>query len=85
MSKSTFPQPKFEEGQRVKFTGDSDGQTGQIQSISYDSASGYSYRITSKYYDQEKNDMVEGLKICNESEIVDMTDAEEAQENGGGN
>lgn len=69
-------QPVFQVGQKVKFSGDHDRLTGTVLSFSYDSETGYTYKISSKYYDADRNEMVEGIKICKESELVDMTSYE---------
>ena len=66
-------QPIFTIDQQVKFSGDHDRMTGKVLSFSYDSETGYTYKISSKYYDADLNDMVEGIKICKESELTDMT------------
>src|SRR5690349_19698704 len=72
-------QPKFKIDQLVKFKNDHDRMTGQVLAYSYHSAnvtdnhSGWVYTISSKYYDAELHDMVEGHKICREEELVDMT------------
>ena len=73
---TSFPQPKFEVGQSVRFTGDHPKEKGVVMDIIYDSNTGFSYRISSKYYDIESNDMVEGIKFCTEDELVDMTEEE---------
>lgn len=73
-------QPKFQIGQQVKFVNDHDRMTGKVLSTSFHSANvsdkytGWEYTISSKYYDAEINDMVEGIKRCKEEELVDMTD-----------
>lgn len=61
-------QPKFEIGQKVRLINDTK-MSGNILSLSFDSDSGYTYKISSKYYDAEKNEMIEGVMICKESEI----------------
>lgn len=47
--------------------------TGQVIEFKWDSTNGYTYTISSKYYDIERNDMVDGIKICREAELVDMS------------
>jgi hypothetical protein len=66
-------QPKFKVGQKVKFKDDHDRLTGEVLSFSYDSEKGYTYKISSKYYDADLHDMVTGMKTCAEDELVDMT------------
>jgi hypothetical protein len=66
-------QPKYAIDQQVKFSGDHDRLTGTVKEIKWDSAKGFTYYITSKFYDLESNSMVEGVKICKEDELEDMT------------
>lgn len=68
-------QPKFTIGQKVKFVNDHDVHAGLVQGFSYDSNSGYSYKISSKTYDIESNSMVEGIKNCREEELVEVKDS----------
>ena len=72
--------PKFKIGQKVKFANDHDRTTGEVLSLSFNSESasekesGWVYKISSKYFDPELHDMVEGHKICKEEELEDMSD-----------
>jgi hypothetical protein len=76
----TLPQPKFAIGQQVKFFNDHDRMTGKVLSFTFHSANasdeytGFEYRISSRYYDQELNEMIDGYKICKEEELQDMKD-----------
>lgn len=60
-------QPKFTVGQTVKIIGDK--MAGKVASFTYDSSDGYTYRITSKFYNPEKQDMVEGIATVKEAEL----------------
>ena len=64
--------PKFKVGKKVKFHTDPDGMGGVVKGFSYNSESGFIYTITSRYFDKEINDMVEGQKICREDELVEV-------------
>jgi hypothetical protein len=66
-------EPKFALDQQVKFLNDHDRMTGKVISFSWDSENGYTYKISSRYYSVELHDMVNGIKICREEELVDMT------------
>lgn len=70
--------PQFSVGQKVKFNSDHDSLTGQVLEIAYNSQTGYHYTISSRYYDAELNNMVEGVKHCTEAELVDMEPTPEA-------
>lgn len=60
--------PLFQIGNKVRVINDS-RMAGEIVSYSFDSINGYLYRITSRYYDAEKNEMIEGVMTCREVEI----------------
>jgi hypothetical protein len=65
--------PVFEIGQKVKFTDDHDLMTGEVLEVSWNSVDGYSYKVSSRYYDATQNDMVDGFITCKEEELTDMT------------
>lgn len=60
---------KFEIGQKVKFAGDSDFDAGLIVGFSFDGEE-YTYKVSSKEVDHEKKEIINGIKIGKESELV---------------
>lgn len=58
---------KFNVGDKVKTI--NDPETGEIMDFSYDSAVGYTYRISSKEVDIINKSIVDGIKICKENEL----------------
>lgn len=64
--------PQYKIGDKVKFKGDNDGIAGEVLSISYDSERGYTYKISSRYFDPALNDMVDGYRIGQEKELVSV-------------
>lgn len=65
--------PKFQLGQKVKFKDDPDRLTGEVLSVSYTTESGFMYKVRSRYFDTEQNNMVDGHITCREEELVDMS------------
>lgn len=65
----SFQKPKYEVEQKVKVIGDPDALAGRIVEQFYKGEAGWSYKITSRYFDKELNEMVDGFKICGENEI----------------
>lgn len=59
---------KFEIGALVKFENDKDADAGKVLSLSFDGE--WSYKITSKELDLEKKEVINGIKIGKESELV---------------
>lgn len=66
-------QPLYEVGQQVKYKEDNDRLTGVVKAVKWDSEKGFTYEITSKFFDGESFEIVEGLKICTQDELVDMS------------
>ena len=64
---------KFQVGQKVKFVNDPDRLTGEVLSFSYSTETGYMYKVRSRYFDTEQNNMVDGHITCREEELVDMS------------
>lgn len=64
--------PKYEIGDQVKFKGDPDGMAGEVLSIGYTTEGGYTYKISSHYFDPAQNEMIDGYKICTEKELVQV-------------
>lgn len=60
---------KFDIGQLVRFVGDSENDAGQVLSLSFDGES-WSYSISSKEVDHARKEIIEGVKICKEAELV---------------
>jgi hypothetical protein len=62
--------PKYNIGDQVKFSLDPDSESGEIISFSYvPEVKEFRYVFTSKAFDPGKNEMIEGVKTCLESEI----------------
>lgn len=76
----SFKQPKYKVGDRVKVKGDRDALAGHVLDIYYDGQRGWSYKISSRYFDEEINNIVEGHKTCNEDEIEVAPTKEENHE-----
>lgn len=66
-------QPKFKVGDKVKVKDDV-RMSGEILTFQYSPDTGYSYKVTSRYYDASINDMVEGVMTCKEEEIEKIGD-----------
>lgn len=66
--------PKFTIGQKVKFQNDDDREYGEVLSFSYDPQNGWTYKISGRELDHIAKDIVQGIKICREDELVDMTE-----------
>jgi hypothetical protein len=66
-------EPKFNVDQLVKFKEDHDRMTGKVLSYSWDSENGYTYKVSSRYYDVNEHGMIDGIITCREDELVDMT------------
>lgn len=64
-------QPKFDIGQQVKFINDPDSHKGNIISYSFDGDT-FTYRLTSEVYDPELNQMISGIKICKQDELLEV-------------
>lgn len=63
--------PKYNIGDKVKFFKDADSLAGAIISFGFDPQLGeFRYTFSVKVFDPEKNDMIDGVKICLESELV---------------
>jgi hypothetical protein len=63
--------PKFNIGDEVKFSKDPDSQSGKVLSFSYvPEVEEFRYVFSAKAFDPEKNEMIEGVKTCLESEIT---------------
>lgn len=60
---------KFDIGELVRFVGDTDNDAGVVLSLSFDGES-WSYSISSKEVDHARKEIIEGVKICKESELV---------------
>lgn len=60
---------KFSIGQKVRFVGDTDNDAGKVLSMSFD-GDNWSYKISSKEVDHAKKEIIEGVKICAESELL---------------
>lgn len=60
---------KFEIGQKVKFIGDSDFDAGVIVGFSFD-GSEFTYKVSSKEVDHEKKEIIEGIKIGKQEELI---------------
>lgn len=58
---------KFKVGDKVKTI--NDPEIGEVLDFSYDSAVGYTYRISSKEVDIINKIIVDGVKICKENEM----------------
>lgn len=76
----SFTQPKFKVGQTVKAQGDRDQLAGEVIDMLYSSETGWTYKITSRYFDPEENKMVEGQRMCSEKELVLVEAKKEAHE-----
>lgn len=61
---------KFNIGDKVKFIKDKDSDAGKIVGFGYSEEKGYVYTISSKEVDLEKKEIIDGVKNCNENEIV---------------
>lgn len=61
--------PKFTINQRVKFFKNSDAEAGVVLSYSYDGEK-FTYRISSREVDIAAKKIIEGVKVCLESELV---------------
>lgn len=73
-------EPKFKIGQEVKFIGDTDAEVGQVVSYSFEPDRGFVYRISSREVDLTAKKVIEGFKICLETELVEVKKAEEENE-----
>lgn len=62
---------KFEIGQKVRFIGDSENDAGEVLSLSFDGEN-WSYKISSKEVDHARKEIIEGVKICLEDELVEV-------------
>lgn len=60
---------KFEIGQKVRFIGDSENDAGEVLSLSFNGES-WTYTISSKEVDHAKKEIIEGVKIGAEDELV---------------
>lgn len=63
--------PKFNIGDTVKFLSDFDSEAGQILSFSFDGIA-YRYTFSSEVYDPSIRKMINGIKNCLESELVEV-------------
>jgi len=62
---------KFEIGDLVKFKQDKDSDAGEVLSLSFDGKK-FTYRISSKEVDLEKKEIIDGIKTCDESELISV-------------
>lgn len=62
---------KFNIGDKVRFTRDSEYDAGFVLGMSFNDNE-WSYKISSKEVDHEKKEVIEGVKSCKESELVEV-------------
>lgn len=64
--------PKFKQGDRVKFKGDPDRDAGKVLEIFWNSKEGFRYSISSEEVDISQKKIIKGIKSCLEKELVKM-------------
>lgn len=64
-------EPKFKIGQVVKFAGDSNAEAGKVLSYSFDGES-FVYRISAREVDLTAKEVINGVKTCLETELVEV-------------
>lgn len=69
-------QNKFKIGDKVKFVGDKDNDSGLVLSLSFDGEA-WSYRISSREVDHEKKEVISGVKFGKEDELVAVKESNE--------
>lgn len=69
---------KFEIGQKVRFIGDTENDAGEVLSLSFDGEN-WTYKISSKEVDHAKKEIINGIKICREDELVEIKEVKEEE------